>query len=107
VWAATFFDLDDLNCVCATGVVETMTSRYGVKSAVRPRSSVGRSMLPSGNGEKASTELGFLVVLVEGKVSGYRPNIRVLLTTRPTIPIPLVARCENAMPLSSAETKAV
>lgn len=65
------------------------------------------SALPSGNGEKASTELGFLALVALTVKSGYRPSILVLRTVRATRPIPLVAKWENAIPLSSAETRAV
>lgn len=45
-----------------------------------------------GKGEKDSTELGFFCRTALEVLSGYRPSIRVVLTDRATIPIPLEAR---------------
>jgi hypothetical protein len=105
--SATSFGRGALCCVCATGVVETMTSKYGVRSAVRPIVSVGCSTLPRGSGAKARTELGFLGFSCDFAVSGYLPRIRVVLTFLASAPRPRVARCEKAIPPSSAETSAV
>lgn len=107
LWSATSFGRGALCCVWATGVVETMTSRYGVRSAVRPMASVGCSTLPSGRGAKARTELGFLGFSCDFAERGYLPRIRVVFTFLAIAPSPRVARCENAMPPSSAETRAV
>jgi hypothetical protein len=84
-----------------------MTKRYGVRSAVKPMSSVGCPTLPKGNGANASTELGFRGRSADRAVSGYLPNILVILTVLATAPKPRVARLEKAIPPSSAETRAV
>jgi hypothetical protein len=104
---ATSFGLGALCWVCARGVVETITNKYGVSSAVRPMSSVGCSTFPSGSGAKASTELGFRGRSVDFADSGYLPSMRVILIVLAIAPSPLVARCEKAMPPSSADTRAV
>ena len=84
-----------------------MTSKYGVRSAVRPSVSVAISTFPRGSEANARTVLGFSVFPGGGFESGYRPNILVVLTVLPRAPVPRVARCEKAMPRSSAETRAV
>lgn len=69
--------------------------------------SVSCGALPSGSGEKASVELGFRGRPEIGTSKGYLPNIRVVFTILTIAPNPRVARWENAMPLPSADTKAV
>lgn len=84
-----------------------MTSRYGVNIAVRPMTSVTHSTFPSGKEAKPRTVLGLTTFPAGFGASGYRPNILVVLTLLPKGPVPRVARCENAIPRSSAETIAV
>src|SRR3954463_10917727 len=89
------------------GVVDTTTRRYGVSIAVKPSASVGWSRFPNGKGANASTELVFRGFSLDDGKRGYRPRIRAVFTTRATAPRPRVARCEKAMPLLSADTRAV
>ena len=85
------------------GVVETTTNRYGVSMATNPKESAP----PKGKREKANTELGFLCRSAFDVLSEYRPSMRVILTERATVPIPLVVRWENPIPLLSAEANTV
>jgi len=89
------------------GVVETITKRLGVKRATSPIVSVACWKFPNGRTENPSTELGLRGRGAGVASNGYRPRMRVVFTTLLTAPNPLVAKCENAIPLSSPETNAV